>query len=81
MITKVKQNFTSLIYSELKDDKFAKLSKPRKFFIAHILWLFATVKGKINFLQLKRFSNNCEQYFSPELDSGSKTSLIFSTLI
>ena len=63
MITKVKQNFTALIYSALTDDKFVKLSNPRKHFIAHILWLFASVKGKINFLQLKRFSNNCEQYF------------------
>jgi hypothetical protein len=63
MITKVKQNFMTLIYNALTDGKFAKLSKPRKHFIAHILWLFASVKGKINFLQLKRFSNNCEQYF------------------
>jgi len=63
MITKVKQNFISLIFSILSDKKFADLSKPRKYFIAHILWLFAGIKGKINFLQLKRFSNNCEQYF------------------
>jgi hypothetical protein len=63
MITKVKQNFTALIFNALSDDKFAKLSKPRKYFIAKILWLFASIKGKINFLQLNRFSNNCEQYF------------------
>ena len=35
MITKVKQNFTALIFSALTDDKFAKLSIPRKHFIAH----------------------------------------------
>jgi len=42
MIAKVKQNFTSLTFSALTDDKFAKLSKPRKYFIAKILWLFAS---------------------------------------
>ena len=33
------------------------MSKPHKYFMAHILWLFAGIKVKINFLQLKRFSN------------------------
>ncbi len=39
------------------------MSKPRKQFIAHTLWLFASIKGRINFLQLERFSKFCEQYF------------------
>ena len=39
------------------------MSKPRKYFVAHTLWLFASIKGRINFLQLGRFSKFCEQYF------------------
>jgi len=63
MITKVKQNFTSLIFNVLSDTSFSKMSKPRKYFVAHTLWLFASIKGRINFLQLERFSKFCEQYF------------------
>jgi len=63
MIIKVKQIFTSLIYRTLSDRSFSTMSKSHKYFIANILWLFAGIKGKINFLQLKRFSNHCEQYF------------------
>ena len=63
MITKVKQNFTSLIFNVLESNVFSKMCKPRKFFIAHTLWLFASIKGRINFLQLGRFSKFCEQYF------------------
>jgi hypothetical protein len=32
-------------------------------FIINILFLFMSIKGKINFLQLSRYSDNCEQYF------------------
>jgi hypothetical protein len=63
MIIKVKQNFTSLIFNVLSNSSFSKMSKPRKYFIAHTLWLFASIKGRINFLQLERFSKFCEQYF------------------
>ena len=63
MITKVKQNFTSLIFNVLDGNMFSKMCKPRKFFIAHTFWLFASIKGRINFLQLGRFSKFCEQYF------------------
>ena len=45
MITKVKQNFISLIITDLIDDKFAKFSKSRKYFITQILWLFTCIKG------------------------------------
>lgn len=63
MITKVKQNFTSLIFNVLSNNSFSKMSKPHKYFIAHTLWLFASIKGRINFLQMARFSTFCEQYF------------------
>ena len=60
MIIKVKQNFTSLIINTLSNKSFSKMSKPRMYFIAHTLWLFASIKGRINFLQLGRFSKFCE---------------------
>ena len=63
MIIKVKQNFKALIANTLSNNSFAKMNKPRKYFIANTLWLFASIKGKINFLQLERFSKFCEQYF------------------
>ena len=63
MIIKVKQDFKALINNTLSNNSFAKMNKPRKCFIANTLWLFACIKGKINFLQLERFSKFCEQYF------------------
>jgi len=63
MITKVKQGFIALTYSVLSSETFSKMNKTRKYFIAHTLWLFASVKGRINFLQLERYSKFCEQYF------------------
>lgn len=43
---------------------FLTLKESRKQFIANVLLLFLSIKkGRINFLQLSRFSENCEQYF------------------
>ena len=56
-------NAISLIYSTLESDKFSTLKESRKQFIANVLVLFLSIKGRINFLQLSRFSKNCEQYF------------------
>jgi Transposase DDE domain. len=63
MITKVKSDFMSLIYNALSNEKFSDMNRPRKYFIAYTIWLFSAIKGRINFLQLKRFGNCCEQYF------------------
>jgi Transposase DDE domain. len=63
MITKVKYDYMSLIYNALSNKAFSKMKQPRKKFIAITLWLFASIKGRINFLQLGRFSSFCEQYF------------------
>ena len=46
MIAKVKQNFTLLISSVLTDGEFAKLSKPRKFFIAHTCTACLALRAK-----------------------------------
>ena len=36
------------------------LNKRRKKFFSNVLWLFLSIKGKINFLQLERYGNSCE---------------------
>jgi len=56
-------NAISLIYSTLESERFLTLKESRKQFIANVLLLFLSIKGRINFLQLSRFSENCEQYF------------------
>ena len=56
-------NAISLIYSILESDKFLTLKESRKQFIANLLLLFLSIKGRINFLQLSLFSENCEQFF------------------
>jgi Transposase DDE domain len=53
----------SLIYNALESDKFLTLKESRKQFIANVLLLFLSIKGRINFLQLSRFSKNCEQFY------------------
>ena len=45
-------------YSEFKT-----LKECRRNFIISVLICFSSIKGKINFLQLERFSDKCEQYF------------------
>ena len=39
------------------------LKECRQKFIINVLTCFSSIKGKINFLQMSRFSNKCEQYF------------------
>jgi hypothetical protein len=39
------------------------LKECRQKFIINALTCFSSIKGKINFLQMSRFSNKCEQYF------------------
>ena len=63
MITKVKFSFICLINSALSTCSFSKMNQPRKNFILYTLYLFASIKGRINFLQLGRFGKYCEQYF------------------
>ena len=57
-------NIKSLIISTLsKSVNFRTLKECRKNFIINALICFSSIKGKINFLQMERFSNKCEQYF------------------
>jgi hypothetical protein len=54
----------ALIISILaKGNHFKKLKQCRVQFFINALRCFLSIKGKINFLQMERFSNKCEQYF------------------
>ena len=53
-----------LIISMLQSiEEFKTLKECRKNFIITVLNCFSSIKGKINFLQMERFSDKCEQYF------------------
>jgi hypothetical protein len=46
------------------------LNKRRKEFFVSVLWLFLSIKGKINFLQLERYGENCEQTSRNQFQEG-----------
>jgi len=54
--------------SILKEYAFAKLNKSRKDFIVSVLWHILSIKGKINFLQLERYSGLHEQTFRNQFE-------------
>jgi len=56
-------NAKALIISILNSVEFSTLKDSRKQFILNVLLCFLSIKGRINFLQLSRFSKYCEQYF------------------
>ena len=68
MIPKVKKSINQLIISILENDVFDKLNKSRKDFIVSVLWHILSIKGRINFLQLGRFSPLCEQTFRNQFE-------------
>jgi hypothetical protein len=58
-------NIKVLIVSKLtKFSQRITLKACRVEFIINALLCFLSIKGKINFLQMKRFTDKCEQYFS-----------------
>lgn len=63
MIFRASKNIKYLITSILKTKAFSGLNKPRKDFIVCVLWHILSIKGRINFLQLGRFSSRGEQSF------------------
>src|SRR5674476_18867 len=72
MISKVNKSVKYLIISTLENKVFEKLNKSRKDFIVIVLWHILSIKGRINFLQLGRFSPLTEQtyrnHFEKEFD-------------
>ena len=63
MIPKVSKIVKYHIYSIIDNNVFKKLNKSRKDFIVNVLWHILSIKGKINFLQLGRFSGYSEQTY------------------
>jgi hypothetical protein len=59
MIPKVNNSVKHLVISILEIDVFIKLNKSRKDFILSVLWHISSIKGRINFSQLGRFSPLC----------------------
>jgi len=56
-------NAKSLVINALYSNEFSELKDNRKQFILNVFLCFLSIKGRINFLQLSRFSKYCEQYF------------------
>ena len=60
----------SHIYSILeKSTAFQSLKECRQKFIINVLLCFSSIKGRINFLQMERFTEKCEQYFRINLEN------------
>jgi len=70
MIPKVNQNVKYLINSILQNNVFSSLNKARKDFIVSVLWHFLSIKGRINFMQLGRYSQYCEQTHRIHFEKG-----------
>lgn len=70
MIPKVRKSIKQLIVSTLENSIFDRLNKSRKDFIVSVLWHILSIKGRINFLQLGRFSPLCEQTFKNQFEKG-----------
>ncbi|MDR0565668.1 MAG: hypothetical protein LBG47_01305 [Prevotellaceae bacterium] len=62
-------NVKSLLYGVLENATFDNLKNCRKNFIVNVLILFAGIKGRINFLQMSRFSGQCEQHFRSNFEN------------
>lgn len=56
-------NAASLINSVICNDVFDRIKESRKKFIRTILLCFLSIKDRINFLQLARYTDYCEQFF------------------
>jgi len=64
---------TYLSYKMLCEQCFLSLkplNKRRKKFFISVLWLFLSIKGKINFLQLERYGDSCEQSYRQQFDKA-----------
>lgn len=55
--------FTKSKFSIAKVSVLNSLHKPKREFIISVLWLFLSIKGKMNFLQLSRYGEKGEQYY------------------
>ena len=63
--TKIKSLINSVV---TKSTAFQTLKECRQKFIINVLLCFSSVKGRINFLQMERHTEKCEQYFRINFD-------------
>lgn len=68
MIPKASKFVKYHIFNMLESSSVIKLNKSRKDFIVCVLWHILSIKGKINFLQLGRFSSYGEQTFRNQFE-------------
>ncbi len=60
-----RNSYNYLIYMTLSN---TKINKWRKKFFAEVLWLFLSIKGRINFVQLGRYGDFCEQRYRQQFE-------------
>jgi hypothetical protein len=80
MIPKANHNIKHLIINILQNNIFSCLNKARKDFIIIVLWHILSIKGRINFSQLERFSPYCEQTYRNQFEKGFDF-LAFNTIL
>lgn len=66
MILRVDKFCNALIVNTL--NSIGHFNKWRVDFITEVLWLFLSIKGRINFLQLERFGSYCEQRYRMQFE-------------
>jgi hypothetical protein len=85
MTPKANHDVKHLIINTLQNKIFTGLNKARKDFIISVLWHFLSIKGRINFSQLGRFSPYCEQthriQFEKEFDFLSFNKLLTQGIV
>ena len=69
MTSKVNQDVKYLIIRVLQNKAFTSLNKARKDFVFTVLWHILSIKGRINFMQLGRYSSYCEQTFRNQFET------------
>ena len=85
MTPKANHKVKYIIISILQNNIFSSLNKARKDFIVSVLWHILSIKDRINFLQLGRFSPYCEQthriHFEQEFDFFSFNKLLTQEIV
>jgi hypothetical protein len=64
---------TCILYNLLCEQCFSSLlpmSKWRKDFFKDVLWLFLSIYGRVNFLQLGRYGRHCEQRYRQQFEKS-----------
>lgn len=68
MLLKAKSYYNILIYSIL--EKQTRISKWRRDFFCEVFWLFLSISGRINFMQLGRYGKHGEQRYRQQFEKS-----------